>query len=331
MEFSAKKKEILKILADGQFHSGTDLAERLIYSRSAIWKHIHGLNECGIEITAVNGKGYRLHAPVELLDKELITHRLAAHISQHIAAIEIHDQIDSTNRYLNTLTHNKPESTGIICLAEQQTAGKGRRGRQWVSPFASNIYLSVLWQFQEGPASLSGLSLAIGVAVVKALHRQGIHGAGLKWPNDIYCQQKKLGGILIEVSGEANGPCSAVIGLGLNLDMPLSKASDIEQDWIDIKQIIGDTKKISRNKLLTCLIEEIISVTTEYTQQSFAYYRDEWRQYDCMQGKRVNLYMGNKTIQGSVQGINNEGLLLLQTEEGQVQSFASGEVSFHRS
>lgn len=330
MQFSSKKKLLLQLLSDGEFHSGTALAEQLEISRTAIWKQINALHEYGIEITAVNGKGYRLHSSVELLDKQLIMHLLEARTSQHISALEIHDQIESTNRYLNALTQVKPESSGIICVAEQQTAGKGRRGRRWVSPFGSNIYMSVLWHFQEGPASLSGLSLAIGVAVIKALKKHGIQEAGLKWPNDIYWQQKKLGGILIEVSGESNGPCSAVIGLGLNLYLPEQQASAIEQDWVDIRQILGVSNKLSRNQLLATLIEQMVSITADYTESAFAQYRDEWREYDCMQGQQVSLFMGNRQIDGIVQGINDDGLLLLKTQEGQVQSFASGEVSFRR-
>ena len=330
MQFSTKKKLLLQILSDGGFHSGTELAEQLEISRSAIWKQINALEGYGIEIAAVNGKGYRLHAPIELLDKTLILELLPTSIRQHISVFEAHDQIDSTNSYLSALTHNKPESSGVVCLAGQQTAGKGRRGKQWVSPFGSNIYLSILWQFQEGPASLSGLSLAVGVAVIKALKIHQIENVGLKWPNDIYWQQKKLGGILVEVSGESNGPCSAVIGLGLNLYLPEQEASEIEQGWVDTKQILGASNQVSRNQLLATLIEQLLDIIAHYTEQSFAQYRDEWRQFDCMPGQQVSLCMGNRKIDGIVQGINDDGLLLLKTQNGQVQSFASGEVSFRR-
>ena len=330
MQFSAKKKQLLQILSDGEFHSGTTLAAQLELSRSAIWKHLNALEELGIEIIAVNGKGYRLQTAIELLDKARIINLLPTSIRQHISVLETHDQIDSTNTYLSELTHKQPDSTGVICLAEQQTAGRGRRGRQWVSPFGSNIYLSLLCQFQQGPASLSGLSLAVGVAVIKALKIHHIDHIGLKWPNDIYWQQKKLGGILIEVSGESNGPCSAVIGLGLNLYLPEQQATEIEQDWVDIRQISAASRQLSRNQLQATLIEQLLNVTRHYTEQSFAQYRDEWRLYDCMQGQQVNLFMGNQQIEGTVEGINDEGLLLLKTPQGQVKSFASGEVSFRR-
>jgi len=172
-------------------------------SRSAIWKQINGLEEQDIEIIALNGKGYRLHSSLELLDKTLINSLLTANTRQYLTELEIHDQIHSTNSHLVALSNAKPDSTAVVCLAEQQTAGKGRRGRQWISPFGSNIYASIVWKFEQGPTYLSGLSLAIGVAVIKSLKTHGIKDVGLKWPNDIYWQQRKLGGILVEVAGES--------------------------------------------------------------------------------------------------------------------------------
>jgi len=328
VQFSDKKIYLLDILADGEFHSGTELSELLSISRSAVWKQVNSLSEQGIEIGAVNGKGYRLPIPIELLDKSLIIDSLNMTTQAWITALEVHQQIESTNSYLVALTHADTKASGVLCVAEQQTAGKGRRGRQWVSPFGRNIYLSLLWKFQEGSASLSGLSLAIGVAVIQALKLHGIKGVGLKWPNDIYWQQRKLGGILVEVSGESNGPCSAVIGLGLNLYLPEGEAQSIEQNWVDVFQILGAEHRISRNQLLITLIEQMIDVTAFYTEKSFAKYREQWRQYDCMQAQQVNLFMGNQKIAGVVRGINDEGLLLLETSDGIIHSYASGEVSF---
>lgn len=190
MQFSSKKKLLLQLLSDGEFHSGTELAEHLEISRSAIWKQMNALEEQGIAIIAVNGKGYRLPIPMELLDKTRILQLLPASTRQKISVLETHDQIDSTNGYLSALSQEQSENSGVVCLAEHQIAGKGRRGRQWVSPFGRNIYLSFLWQFQEGPVSLSGLSLALGVAVIRALKIHNVNDVGLKWPNDIYWQQK---------------------------------------------------------------------------------------------------------------------------------------------
>ncbi|NOQ63130.1 MAG: bifunctional biotin--[acetyl-CoA-carboxylase] ligase/biotin operon repressor BirA [Methyloprofundus sp.] len=334
MQFSNTQKSLLHLLSDGEFHSGTHLAEQLALSRSAIWKHINALEAYGLEISAVTGKGYRLNRQLELLDKEKIYALIPQAIAAHIKSFELHDQIDSTNSYLSALAHKEPDSSAIICLAEQQVAGRGRRGRTWVSPFGSNIYLSILWRFEQGPASLSGLSLAIGVAVINALKVFHIKNVGLKWPNDIYWQQKKLGGILVEVSGESDGPCSAVIGLGLNLYLAEQDATGIEQDWVDLQQILNASgqqqAQPSRNQLVAALIEQLLQVTRHYSSQPFAYYRDRWREYDCMQGQAISLFVGKMQVEGTVQGIDDEGLLLLKTEDGRVQRFASGEVSFRK-
>lgn len=331
MQFSENKKKLLHLLSDGSFHSGTELAAQLELSRSAVWKIINALEECGIGIIAVKGKGYCLKQPLELLSKDLLRQFLSAESKNLITDIEIHDQIDSTNKCLSDLAHANQIDSAIFCLAEQQTAGKGRRGRQWVSPFGSNCYLSLLWRFEEGPASLSGLSLAIGVAVIRALKDQGIYNVGLKWPNDIFYQKQKLGGILLEVSGESNGPCSAVIGLGLNLHIPTSAASEIDQDWTDLNKIADDSIKLSRNKLLASLMDEILQVCKDFTQKTFPAYSSEWRSYDCMQGQLVDVFIGRQSISGVIKGIDNEGLLLLQTDSGDIKHYASGEVSFRRS
>ncbi len=331
MQFSENKKKLLGLLADGTFHSGTELAEQLKVSRSAIWKIINALEESGIELVAVTGKGYCLKQALELLNKDLLKLYLNDDSKKLITRIEIHDQIDSTNKYLNDLAHMNQAEFAIFCLAEQQTAGKGRRGRQWISPFGSNCYLSLLWRFEEGPASLSGLSLAIGVAVIRALKKQGIDDVGLKWPNDIFWQQKKLGGILLEVSGESNGPCSAVIGLGLNLYMSTDAGSEIDQEWVDLKQIANHSITISRNKLLASLMDEILQVCKNFTEKKFSAYSNEWRSYDCMEGQLVDVFLGQKTISGIIIGIDDDGLLLLQTDSGDIKHYASGEISFRRS
>jgi BirA family transcriptional regulator, biotin operon repressor / biotin---[acetyl-CoA-carboxylase] ligase len=235
-----KQKKILTLLADGEFHSGTELAEVLGISRSAICKQLKGLSELGLHHAAVSGKGYRLDKPLELLTHSRINAVLSEQNKALISTLEIHDTLNSTNSYLMERSQQNAPS-GFICFAEHQTAGKGRRGRQWVSPYGNNIYLSILWRFQYGGIAVTaGLSLAMGVAVIRALRQHNIHDVGLKWPNDIYYQGKKLGGILIEVSGETDGPCAAVIGLGLNLFLPETQTQSITQAWTDLTRIIGE-------------------------------------------------------------------------------------------
>lgn len=329
MIISENQKKIIAILADGQFHSGTELAEKMQVSRSAICKQLKYLNVIGLEFSAITGKGYRLKSPLQLLSNAEIKHNLTFEVASLISKLEIHHSINSTNNYLVEMSH-QTKQTGVVCFAEYQTAGKGRRGREWVSPFGSNIYLSILWQFQNGPASISGLSLAVGVAVIRALNECGVEGVGLKWPNDIYWQQKKLAGILIEVAGETNGPCSAVIGLGLNFYLAKDKAKTITQDWVDLSQILIESPVNIRNKLAATLLNHLMPMISNFEQDSLTRYIDEWRSYDCMKGQDVQIFMGQNVFSGVVEGIDDNGLLLLKDEQGQVKAFASGEVSFRQ-
>lgn len=327
MNISDKQKKLLTLLADGEFHSGTELADTLGVSRSAVWKQLNGLAELGLPHSAVSGKGYRLDHSLELLDMPKITEAVDDSTRGLISSLEIHDQIDSTNRYLTERSQNNAPS-GSVCFAEYQTAGKGRRGRQWVSPYGCNIYLSILWRFQQGPAAISGLSLATGVAVIRALKQHRINGIDLKWPNDIYSQGKKLGGILVEVSGETDGPCAAVIGLGLNLWVPESQAQNIDQAWTDLSKITG-RNRLSRNRLAGLLLNHLLPVIAEYESSGIKAYLDEWRSYDCLSGKAATLFIGQQQFEGTVQGIDDNGMLLIERPDGSVQTFASGEVSFN--
>jgi BirA family biotin operon repressor/biotin-[acetyl-CoA-carboxylase] ligase len=326
VNISDKQKKILTLLADGEFHSGTELADTLGISRSAVWKQLNGLVELGLQHSAVSGKGYRLERPLELLTASKINEAVNDQAAELISSLEIHDQIDSTNRYLVERSQNNAPS-GSVCFAEHQTAGKGRRGRQWVSPYGCNIYLSVLWRFQQGPAAISGLSLAIGVAVIRALKQHQIDDIGLKWPNDIYSQGKKLGGILVEVSGETDGPCSAVVGLGLNLFLPEAQAHSITQAWTDLSKIDGQDRLL-RNKLAGALLNHLLPVIAEYEALGITAHLDEWRSYDCLSGKSATLFIGQQQFEGIVQGIDDNGMLLIERPDGRVQAFASGEVSF---
>lgn len=327
MAFSDKQKQLLHRLADGQFHSGSALAEWLGISRSAVWKHTQGFSEVGIEVIAITGKGYRLETPLSLLDAAVITAELNSASLNNIIDIEIFDRCDSTNNRLMAQAR-QGSASGKICIAEYQTAGKGRRGRQWVSAFGQNIMLSILWRFELGTSAIAGLSLAVGVAVFRVLKHQGIEGIGLKWPNDIFWQAKKLGGILIEVSGEAGGPCSVVVGLGLNGFLPAKAAVDINQAWVDLKQITGQ-QCLNRNRLTAALLNAIIPLLAEFEHTDLLTYLQEWRRYDCMLNKPVTVLLHNQHINGIVRGIDDDGLLLIETEPGTVQAFNSGEISFN--
>lgn len=267
---------------------------------------------------------------MELLNQNIIIANINNNSLSLMSNLEIIDQIDSTNSYLLRCFHNNAPS-GSVCFAESQTAGRGRLGRHWISPFGANIYVSILWQYQyTKPDKISGLSLAIGVAVIRALkqHFPAMDlEIGLKWPNDLVSLGKKLGGILIEVSTALDGSCVAVIGLGLNLFLPESKADSITQPWTDLTQITGQ-KYLHRNKLAGLLLNNLLPVIASFSDVGIKPYINEWRQYDCMTGKHASLFYAKQTITGFIEGIDDNGLLLLKLTDGRVQAFASGEVSF---
>ncbi|KAF3977345.1 MAG: bifunctional biotin--[acetyl-CoA-carboxylase] ligase/biotin operon repressor BirA [Methylococcales symbiont of Iophon sp. n. MRB-2018] len=327
MFFSSNQKQILNILADAQFHSGTEIAEQLGISRSAVFKQLKRLTDLGLEVNAISGKGYQLSSTLHLLSKAEIQKRLTADVKSLITELEIHDVLDSTNRYLIDKARQSNKNA-CVCFAESQSAGKGRRGREWVSPFGSNIYLSILWRFQNGTSSINGLSLVVGVAVIRALKDCGVENIGLKWPNDIYWKQKKLAGILIEVSGESSGPCNTVIGLGLNFYLPEDKAQSISQEWVDLNSILSNNASTLRNKFAAMLLNQLMPIIANFEKDTLADYIKEWQKYDCMQGKIVNIHQGKQIFSGEVQGIDDTGLLLLTDKYGKIKKFRSGEVSF---
>lgn len=315
-------RQILALLADGDFHSGTALAHALGVSRSAVWKAVRALSGRGVEVYAVPGRGYRLPAPVELLHGDTILAQLSPRARRLLNSLEVHDELDSTSQYLLRRAAALP---GVhACLAERQTAGRGRRGRAWISPFGHNIYLSVLWRFELSPASLSGLSLAAGVAVAQTLRALGVRGLGLKWPNDVVWQGRKLAGILIDLNGEASGPCNVVTGVGLNVMMPQTQGALIDQPWVDLNTILG--APVSRNRCASWLLEQLVVTLDEYARNGLAPFLETWRALDALAGKTVQLQWPQGSATGLVQGVREDGALRLSVN-GVMRYYNYGEVS----
>jgi BirA family biotin operon repressor/biotin-[acetyl-CoA-carboxylase] ligase len=310
-------------MAEGRFHSGAELAEALGVSRTAVWKHLRALDELGLELRRVRGKGYRLAEPLELLDREMLLAGLSASARSCLAALEVHDELDSTNTHLMQ-TAREQGRHGLVCLAERQSAGRGRSGRNWVSPFAANLYLSLLWRFEEGHGAAAGISLAAGVAAARAARRCGLEGVGLKWPNDLLWRGRKLGGILVEVAGESHGPCSVVIGVGLNVHMPAASGIGIDQPWVDCREVAG--RRVSRNRLAAALLDELLPLLRDYPATGLAGHLPAWREHSCMLGRPVILHLGDARIHGVAEDVGADGLLHLRLENGERRSFASGEV-----
>jgi len=316
---------IVRMLADGQFHSGEKIADSLGVSRAAIWKHLAQIRErMGIEVFAVRGKGYKLSASLELLDDDLIRSTLGGVARELLSELDILDRIDSTNSYLLARIPDGIGS-GHVCVSEQQTAGRGRMGRRWVSPFGNNIYLSIHWQYPLPIAELSGLSLAAGVAVARCLESLGLEGVELKWPNDVLWQNRKLAGLLLEISGEQGGPSRVVLGLGLNCRIDREHATGIDQPWADLSQIPGG-EGLSRNTLVSALLEHLLDTLNQFEREGLSPLIPTWKLYDSYLGKSVVVQMGAHSIEGVHQGIDRNGALLL-LQEGRIQSYYGGEIS----
>lgn len=319
------KSTLLPLLANGEFRSGQELADVMGVSRTAVWKQVNRLTtESGIEIESVKGKGYRIPGGIDLLDVERVSEALSARSRSLLSRLDILDSVDSTNAEVLRCAQQGC-SSGLVCSAELQTAGRGRRGRQWVSPYASNLYLSVLWEFSQGAAALEGLSLAVGVAVARALRACDVPAVQLKWPNDVLYAGAKLGGILLEMSGDAAGSCRVVIGVGLNVAMPEAAAGGIDQAWTDIKSI-STRQHPGRNRLLAELLNELLPLAADFEQQGFTQWRDEWQALDAFAGASVVLQTGSGPLAGIARGVDERGALQLETTTG-VQSVYGGEIS----
>ena len=316
---------ILSLLSDGQFQSGQVLAEALGVSRTAVWKQLNKFSdETGIDIESVKGKGYRIPGGLDLLDSSTVEQALGSRAKTLLSELQIEQHIDSTSAELLRRAE-QGASPGIVCTAEQQSAGRGRRGRTWVSPFARNLYVSALWHFHTGAAALEGLSLAVGVAVARALHTCDVAPVQLKWPNDIQSNGAKLGGILLEMSGDADGSCKVVVGIGINVAMPQEAGSGIDQQWTDVNSI-ASTTPVQRNALLAALLDELLPLLADFEQRGFAAWRDEWQTLDAYADEAVVMSMGERDLAGTARGVDERGALRLETTTG-IQLMYGGEIS----
>jgi len=315
----------LSLLADGEFRSGQDLAAALGVSRGAIWYALRGLDAVGIDIHRVRGRGYRLAAPLALLDRARIARELGAS-SAHFA-LEVLDSAESTNTLLmQRAAAGAP--AGSVIAAEWQTRGRGRHGRAWHSMPGAALTFSVLWRFEQGAGFLAGLSLAVGVAVARVLAALGVDNAGLKWPNDVLWGGGKLAGILIEMQGDTLGPSAAVIGIGLNCRLPDALRDRIDQPAADLASACGAAP--DRNRVLALLLIELECVLDAFACNGFTPLRDEWQRYHVYQRKAVRLALPDGgVVSGTAEGVADDGALLLATKTGP-RRFHSGEVSLRQ-
>ena len=313
---------LLELLARRDAVSGAELARTLGVTRAAVWKQIERLRALGLPIEAAAGIGYRLAQPVELLDATRIRAALPPAARALVAALDVELEIDSTSSALVRRGASAP--SGSVLLAETQSAGRGRRGRAWSSPLACHLYASVLWRFDAGYAALSGLSLAIGVAITRALRGLDVAELGLKWPNDVLGGGAKLGGILIDLNGESAGPCVAVVGIGVNGRMPPAAAAAIDQPWTDLATLCAGAPP-SRNAVAAAVVGATLLALQRFAHDGLASFLDDWRAFDALAGRVVRVE-GSASIEGTAAGIDADGHLLVDTPHGRVR-VASGEVS----
>ena len=307
--------KLVALLADGEFHSGEQLGEALGMSRAAINKHIQTLKSWGLDVYTVTGKGYSLPAPIQLLNEaEILSHL-------HQPDLDVIPVIDSTNQYLLDMMDQLP--SGHACIAEYQQAGRGRRGRKWFSPFGSNLYLSMYWRLEQGPAAAMGLSLVIGIVMAEVIQSLGAPDVRVKWPNDLYLNDRKLAGILVELTGKTGDAAQIVMGAGVNLVMSSEGAAEINQGWINLQEA---GVEIDRNELAAKIINSLREALPIFERDGLAPFVERWDALDNFINRPVKLLIGDREVHGIARGIDKQGGLLLE-QDGEVKSWVGGEIS----
>jgi BirA family transcriptional regulator, biotin operon repressor / biotin---[acetyl-CoA-carboxylase] ligase len=305
--------------------SGDELAREFGLTRAGIWKRIQGLREAGVEVLAERGRGYRVARPLGLLDADAILAGLGARARAGVGSLRVVWETDSTNA---DLLADPGGSSGVsVLLAERQRAGRGRRGKDWASPLAANLYLSLSRRFDAPVARLGGLSLAVGVTLAQALGSLGTAGVRLKWPNDLWVDGRKLGGVLVEFGGELGGPVRAVIGIGVNVCMPDAAAAGIDQPWTDLAREGAAT---DRNRIAAALLDALLPALDAFESAGADGFIECFRGLDALAGEAVELQFGDQRLRGRALGLADDGGLRVALDGGGERVFHSGEVSLRR-
>ena len=303
--------KVLRALSHAEFRSGEALARALGVSRGTIHNALKGLDGLGVQVVGLRGLGYRLDDAPSWLDADRI--RAAAGDAAATIDLRVEASCESTNTELVDLARAGAPS-GTVVAAELQTRGRGRRGRGWESALGAALTFSLLWRFERGVAALSGLSLAVGVALVRALRGLGARAVMLKWPNDLVLPAGKLGGILIEVEGDALGPSAAVIGIGLNICLSRALRHRIDQPAVDL--VDAGTATADRNAILGALLREFCVALVAFEEGGFHTFRGEWQAYHAHQDRHVVLLRPDGVRDSGVaRGVNDDGALLLEQGE----------------
>jgi BirA family biotin operon repressor/biotin-[acetyl-CoA-carboxylase] ligase len=320
---SALTFQALRRLADGRFHSGEAIAKSLNRSRATLSEALKLAPQLGVELFSIPGKGYRLAAPIEFLDREAIEARLLAMGAR--VRLDVVDEIESTSTRLLELAGEGAPS-GSCLAAEWQSSGRGRRGRTWVSSLGGSLTFSLLWRFERGAGHLGGLSLAVGEAVARALRESGVERVQVKWPNDVVADFRKLAGILVETSGEMQGPSVAVVGVGVNYRLGERVLDRIDQPVTDVAQCSASLAP--RGELLARLLATLAAALDDFDRAGFAASRDAWRAMHAYQGRRVRVLPGREpAFDAEVADVAPDGALVVSTPDGRTLHLSSAEIS----
>ena len=312
---------LLSILSGGKSVAKTRLLELLVLTEAGLAEAVGYLASRGVDL-AVQNDCYSLELSFDLLAKNSITDVLAEHARQRLGALYVEAFVDSTNAL--AMDGARQHDDMAVWCAEYQSAGRGRRGRQWVSPFASNIYLSLLWRFKGRAEELSALSLAVGVVLAQYFEELGVQSVGLKWPNDVVIGGRKLGGILIELQTLPGGAVAVVIGIGINVAMRHEEAVSIDQPWTDLNSLLD--KPCSRSLLVGGIVNQLIAMLEQFEDEGFAAFRDQWAHFDVCNGESVSLLGSSAPITGIARGVASDGALILE-HDGARHHYHGGEVS----
>ena len=298
------------------------LAAELALDQEAVQASVASLRASGLPIVERDDREVTLTAPLQLLDANSILDAMNRQSRDLVQGITVFFETDSTQARADAAP--TPHQGSHVFLAERQSAGQGRRGRSWASPLAANIYMSVSRRFAGKVGTLSGLSLVVGVAVAESLHAQGFNQVELKWPNDLFADGRKLGGILIALRSDGGPGSQSLIGIGLNVCMPATSALLIEQDWCDLSQLGGNG--ISRNELAASLLDHLLPALEQFGSDGLAGFMDRWQRLDALAGRAVRVLDGARVHEGVVLGITGSGALRVSAG-GREQIFSSGDVS----
>ena len=320
-KISPNLMKVTKLLSDLEFHDGTSLGDYLNITRTAVWKVIKKLEAYQVPLTSTKGKGYQFHEPLILLEKLRIKKLLKTKSMQ----LEVYEEVDSTNDQVKKIYDPKKKIT--VCLAETQTQGRGRFQRHWHSPFAQNIYISLLYPFNKDISELAGLSLIVGLAICKTLESCCNLSKPLlvKWPNDVMYDNQKLAGSLIEVQAQTNDTCQVIIGIGLNVNMQLDPDKKIKQTWTSLKE--STNQFYDRNILTASLIEHVTDYLDQFAQLGLKSFLNEWRTRDYLFNKPVHLKSHHEELRGIGQGISEHGHLLIKLNDNSLRSFSAGDTT----